>query len=276
MLLQDTASADLLLASTLCLSSASCKALLSARLPAAVLQDYTSPSTPYVELYNPDRSESFTPVNANASRFESRFADGSVASGFAARERVAWGGVVGPQANRLAVDDQLIGLINSTNLMLASEHISGLFGLGPPRLSAFADYTNASPGLGGPVLSRLARNASLGYPLFGLHLLQNTSLGGSLTLGAIDGDVVTDQSLIEWHPVVKFPPFKSAPRQNTSSPFLQWAVQLTNINVNGTAPVRLYSAAYPETRNATYALIDSCVYVPAAYSLVHCPRSLTT
>lgn len=155
------------------------------------------------------------------------------------------------------LDDQAIGVVNATNLTLAAERVSGLFGLGPPRLSALAPLFDDAGDEGAPVLSRLARNGSLGAPLFGLHLEKNTTLGGSLTLGAVDGDLVRDQSLLQWHPVVPFPPFNGAARQNESSPFLQWAVQLTNVTVNGTDPAKLFSAAYPETRNETYALLDS-------------------
>lgn len=225
----DTASSDLVLASTLCLSSSACRALLSTRLDSTVLQEAANPSTPYVELYNPDSSLSFTSVNGNASVWTSSFADGTAAGGFVAQERVAWGGVVGPQAGRLVLEDQGFGLINSTNLTLSSQHVSGIFGLGLPRLSGISSLFDGQQGL--PLLSRLAHNSTLEYPVFGLHLDKNTTLGGSLTLGAVDGEIVSDQSLIQWHPLVQFPPFKNATLQNETSPFLQWTVELKNVTV---------------------------------------------
>jgi hypothetical protein len=75
-------------------------------------------------------------------------------------------------------------VITSTNLTLASQHVSGIAGLGFPRLSTLAN----SVGVGGserapPLLNSLAANGTMAYPVFGIHLERNTTLGGSLTIG---------------------------------------------------------------------------------------------
>jgi hypothetical protein len=76
------------------------------------------------------------------------------------------------------------GVINSTNITLASQKISGVLGLGFPRLSTISNLLGEK--VAPPVLASLAGNGSLAYPLFGLHLERNAIMGGSLTLGALE------------------------------------------------------------------------------------------
>ena len=38
--------------------------------------------------------------------------------------------------------------------------------------------------------------------------------------------------MFQWHPVVEFPPFVNAPPANFTSPYLQWALTLTNVTVS--------------------------------------------
>ncbi|WOO80999.1 Aspartic-type endopeptidase ctsD [Vanrija pseudolonga] len=108
----DTGSSDLLLASTLCGSNC----------PSA------GQANPYYDASH--HSSSFVSVNGNGTRFTARFADRTVASGFAARELVGIG--------HTTIDGQVFGLVNSTNLTLSSQQISGMIGFGFPRLSLLA------------------------------------------------------------------------------------------------------------------------------------------
>ncbi|KAL1410880.1 hypothetical protein Q8F55_001823 [Vanrija albida] len=108
----DTGSSDLLLASTACGSN--CPS--------------SGQNNPYYDASH--HSSSFVSVNGNGTRFTARYADRTVASGFVARELVGIG--------HTAVDGQVFGLINSTNLTLSSQSISGIIGFGFPRLSVLA------------------------------------------------------------------------------------------------------------------------------------------
>lgn len=130
----DTASSDLLLASSLCTPS-SC------------------PNSPDPnELYHPGRSNSFQSINNNGTGFNLTFGDGTHASGFLASEDVGVlnsylggdgsgsrngnGNAVLPEINGLdgfALPSQLFGLINSTTLGLKEEGMQGVLGLGFPR-----------------------------------------------------------------------------------------------------------------------------------------------
>ncbi|BEJ15164.1 hypothetical protein CspHIS471_0409310 [Cutaneotrichosporon sp. HIS471] len=105
----DTGSSDLLIASSGC--SDNCPD--------------SSDSNPYygLEYY----SSSFTAVGNNDTLWSSPFSDGSVASGFIARERVG--------ISTVSIDGQVFGLMNATNLTLSDQKISGILGLGFPRLS---------------------------------------------------------------------------------------------------------------------------------------------
>jgi hypothetical protein len=67
-----------------------------------------------------------------------------------------------------------------------------------------------------------------------------------------------DQSLFQWHPVVEFPPFLDAPPSNFTSPYLQWALTLANVTMNGTS-IDLNSTTYPQTMGDSWALLDAYV-----------------
>lgn len=103
----DTASADLLIASTRC----------GKECPAPTKEN------PYYDMMSSD----FKEVNGNATYWRTQYADKSFASGFVARDQVMI-------ASHL-VDGQVIGLITATNMSLPEQAISGVLGLGFPRLS---------------------------------------------------------------------------------------------------------------------------------------------
>lgn len=219
----DTASSDLWITSSDC-ESPSCE-----NLPRYPLS-YQSPT--------------FSSVNGNNTAFSVRYADTTTASGFVAQESVSVG--------NLTVTSQAFGLVTDTNVSFVDQ-VSGILGLGFPRLSTISDsITNSTP-----FFVTLAQRGLLKYPLFGLYLTYNSS--GSLTIGAIDGSVVTTFSRIEWNDVVEFPP--SGAESNVSS-YLHWAIPLTAISVNDTqikpAPT------YPNIRHgASLALFD--VGTPGIY-----------
>ncbi|CAL1716742.1 unnamed protein product [Somion occarium] len=213
----DTASADLWLVSSAC-TSGPCTSVPKYQL------GYQSPS--------------FTTVNLNQTVFNTSFADGTTASGFVALETV--------QLANLTVPDQAFGVVTSTNVT-NGDQVSGILGLGFPRLS---QIFNSGLGNATPFFSTMAQRGQLDYPLFGLSLTRNSS--GTLALGAIDGSVVGNASLIEWNEVVPFAPF--ATESNTST-YLQWTIQLSGISVGGTtvAPLPTYAAA---TNGFSLALLD--------------------
>lgn len=103
----DTGSADLLIASTLC----------GKECPAPAKEN------PYYDMMSSD----FKEVNGNTTYWRTRYADQSFASGFVARDQVMIAAHL--------VDDQAIGLITATNMSLAEQDVSGVLGLGFPRLS---------------------------------------------------------------------------------------------------------------------------------------------
>ncbi|ORY31663.1 aspartic peptidase domain-containing protein [Naematelia encephala] len=163
----DLGSSDLLLASTLCGSA--CPTSLGPR------------SNPYYDVTK--ASTGFMPVNGNQTAWRATFADGTAASGFVAREAVniAEGQILG----------QVFGLINSTNLTLSDQQISGILGLGFPRLSLLArallpdtsssaSSTNSSSASAAtpsatsaylpPLLESLVTLPHLRYPVFALAL----------------------------------------------------------------------------------------------------------
>ncbi|CAK9780132.1 acid protease [Cutaneotrichosporon oleaginosum] len=108
----DTGSSDLLLASSGC--GHNCP------------ED--TESTPYYDLKY--HSSSFVAVGNNDTLWHSAFGDGTVASGFVARERVG--------ISTVSIDGQVFGLMNSTNLTMSEQQISGIIGLGFPRLSTLS------------------------------------------------------------------------------------------------------------------------------------------
>lgn len=74
-----------------------------------------------------------------------------------------------PIANRLA------GLVTDSNVTF-NDQVSGIFGLGFPRISSISKATNSTP-----FFTTLAYKGLLDYPLFALSLMKNGT--GSLTLG---------------------------------------------------------------------------------------------
>jgi len=221
----DTGSSDLWLLSTGCKTS-TCNSL--PRYPLA----YESPT--------------FVSVNNNDTTFSTHFADGTAASGFVARESITF-------AN-MTVPNQTFGLVNTSNVTLNDE-ISGVLGLGFPRLSSISSsVVNATP-----FFPTLAAQGQLDYPLFGLSLTRNAT--GTLTIGAIDSSVVVNSSKVVWNEVIPFAPFAN---QGNSSSYLQWVIRLSSFSVNATGylPIPTYSNI---TKNASLALFDigtSGIYGP--------------
>ncbi|KAJ9118315.1 hypothetical protein QFC22_004226 [Naganishia vaughanmartiniae] len=111
----DTASSDLLIASSLCTSS-SCPDLAS---------------TP---RYYSGRSSSYSSVNSNTTGFNLTYSDGSQASGFLGLETLTIPG--SSSGGQVTVSQQVVGIMNQTTLDLAALGVSGIVGLGFPRLSA--------------------------------------------------------------------------------------------------------------------------------------------
>ncbi|KAI9461713.1 acid protease [Lactarius psammicola] len=213
----DTASSDLWVISSAC-DTSQCESL------------------PTYPLFYP--SPSFVSINSNATTFNVSFADTTTASGFVAEETIALGSFTVPQ--------QVFGLVNSTNVSFVDQ-VSGIFGLGFPRLSTIAHLAvNATP-----FFPKLAQHGLLDYPLFGVDLKRNAS-AGSLSLGAVDSTIVTNVSLIEWHEVVPFEPFGS---ENNVSSYLQWTIPISNITVR--TQTFVLEPTYPQANsNHSLALFD--------------------
>lgn len=212
----DTASADLWLVSTQCTTDV-CKAV-----PRYPLQY---------------QSGTFVTVNNNSTVFSVSYADGTSAEGFVAKEAV--------QLANLTVSNQVLGLMTSSNVTLTDD-ISGVFGLGFPRLSSVSNtVTNSTP-----FFVQLAQQGVLNYPVFGLSLTRNDT--GSLSIGAIDSSVVTNVTNVGWHEVVEFAPIGT---ENNVSSYLQWAIPLDGFAVNGSSLTP--SPTYPNiTNNASLAMFD--------------------
>ncbi|WWC91888.1 uncharacterized protein L201_006837 [Kwoniella dendrophila CBS 6074] len=180
----DLASSDLLVASTLCTTN-SCPTSLGPNVNA--YYDISKGST------------GFEAVNGNQTYWNSSYADGTVASGIIVRETVTLGEVV--------LQGQIMGFINSTNLTLSQQKISGILGLGFPRLSALShillesehensssnpissssppssapssasasssgssSISKATPTYYPPILENLVRTPHIPYPVFALAL----------------------------------------------------------------------------------------------------------
>ncbi|KAK0450186.1 aspartic peptidase A1 [Armillaria borealis] len=212
----DTASADLWLLSTQCTTDV-CKAV-----PRYPLQY---------------QSGTFVTVNNNSTAFSVSYSDGTAAEGFVAKETV--------QLANLTVSNQVLGLMTSSNVTLTDD-ISGIFGLGFPRLSSVSNtVTNSTP-----FFVQLAQQGVLDYPVFGLSLTRNDT--GSLSIGAIDSSVVTNVTNVGWHEVVEFAPIGT---ENNVSSYLQWAIPLDGFAVNGSSLTP--SPTYPNiTNNASLAMFD--------------------
>ncbi|KLO17181.1 acid protease [Schizopora paradoxa] len=211
----DTGSSDLWLLSSDCLSS-QCKSV---------------PTYP-LNFHSP----SFGIINGNSTTFNLSFADTTVATGYLATENV--------QLSNFTIPDQIFGVVNNTNVTLNSQ-VSGLLGLGFPRLSEFSARVSTSL----PFLNRLAQQGLMDYPLFGISLTRNMT--GSLSLGAIDTSVVQNISLIEWHPVMPFSPFGA---ESNTSRYLQWAIPINALGVNGTSVAP--QPTYPDIVGSSLALLD--------------------
>ncbi|GJJ08689.1 hypothetical protein Clacol_002908 [Clathrus columnatus] len=218
-IIYSSVSADLWIISDQC-QTAQCKGN-----PSYPLLTYTSPS--------------FHSVNDNQTIFNISFADSTGvsifdcivrlvllkdiyypkgASGFVAKETV--------QVDSLAMPNQTLGLVNSTNVNLGPS-VSGVFGLGFSRLSQISSLVPEAS----PFVPALVERGVLDYPLVGLSLTYDTS--GTLSFGAIDKSVVPNVSLISWHAVE---PFSPLPGQNASTTplYLDWVIPLDGIVVNGT------------------------------------------
>ncbi|CAE6465155.1 unnamed protein product [Rhizoctonia solani] len=214
-------------------------------------------------------SPTFTSINNNQTAFKIGFADGTRATGFVASENMGVGG--------FNLTGQVFGLVNDTNVTLAAgdHESSGVLGLGFPRLSQIEKSVQGGEllslcvhfgiiikllNIAVPPVARLAQQGLLSYPMFGLSLRKNDT--GTLSLGAIDADVVKNQSLIAWHDVAPFP---ILPNDN-SSIYLQWAIHLSGVAING-VNITLNST-YPNiTGPQPLALFDlgaNGIYGPAA------------
>ncbi|WWC72185.1 uncharacterized protein I206_106145 [Kwoniella pini CBS 10737] len=142
----DLASSDLLVASTLC-TTTTCPTSLGPTVNA------------YYDVSK--GSSGFEVVNGNKTYWNSSYADGTTASGIVVREVLTMGEVV--------LDGQVMGLMNATNLTLSQQKISGIIGLGFPRLSALshillepttADDTSSSSSSASISASSAANSAS--------------------------------------------------------------------------------------------------------------------
>ncbi|KAJ7104191.1 acid protease [Mycena belliarum] len=215
----DTASSDLWIMGSTC-SSGSC------------------PTVPRYPLkYG---SPTFEVVNNNQTIFKAGYADGTVASGFVAKESIRLANVTLPS--------QAFAIVTETNVTMLDD-VSGILGLGFSRLSSISASSNNSA----PFFHSLAEQGALDYPLFGLSLTNDQS--GSLSLGAIDGAIVTNVSQIGWNKVVEFSPIGS---QSNVSSYLHWVtvcfMLLFSILVNGTriSPI----PTYPKVTGNSLALFD--------------------
>lgn len=133
-------------------------------------------------------------------------------------------------------------MVTDSNVTFSSQ-VSGILGLGFPRLSSITNTLSTGAHictillsnvnirvLGTPFIASLVQKGLLSYPLFGLSLTRNDS--GTLTLGAVDSTVVTDPGKITLHEVVQFAPFG---HERNVSGYLQWAIALQTIYVRFTA-----------------------------------------
>ncbi|KAF8968111.1 aspartic peptidase A1 [Flammula alnicola] len=211
----DTASSDLWLVSSDCVTD-SCRKV--PRYPLAF------------------QSPTFVSVGNNATAFNAQYADGTFASGFVAKETIA--------LSNLTLANQAFGVVTNSNVSL-TDQTSGILGLGFPRLSSISGPSfNSSP-----FFATLASQGLLEYPLFALSLTRNST--GVLTLGAIDSAIVTNTTRIGWNKVAQFPPFSV---ENNASTYLQWAIPMAGVSVNGTqfAPIPTYA----NISNTSLALFD--------------------
>ncbi|KAF5341657.1 hypothetical protein D9611_001875 [Ephemerocybe angulata] len=211
----DTASSDLWVVST------GCRSPQCAQVPRYPLA-YKSPT--------------FLPVNDNATTFTARYADGSTASGYVAKETI--------KIANLTIPEETFGLVTSSNVTF-TDQVSGIFGLGFPRISSILKATNSTP-----FFTTLAYKGLLDYPLFALSLTKN--LTGSLTIGKFSPFTTFRQ--ISWNRVATFPPFVNAVNETTAT-YLQWAIPLPSFSINGTSLTP--NPTYPDIGGGrSLALID--------------------
>lgn len=157
------------------------------------------------------------------------------------------------------VENQFIVAANATNTSLASEGISGVFGLGFPfgnaspitnqllqrmipkntSLNGVTDILLSILALDGPMLPRLTLSGQLDEPLFTITLQRTANeLGGNvgeLSIGELPGNL-SDSSLT-YLPVRLYSPDEGGipgPSSNPSATYpLNWEVQLDSVWLNG-------------------------------------------
>ncbi|KAF9532604.1 acid protease [Crepidotus variabilis] len=213
----DTGSSDLWITSSDCTTS-SCK-----KIPSYPLT-YGSPT--------------FFPVNDNQTAFSAHYADDTGVSGFIARETV--------HIANFTLANQTFGMVTTSNVTF-TDQISGILGLGFPRLSSIEKKLPDSL----PFFANLAAQGLLEYPLFAFSITRNNT--GTLTLGAVDAAVVSDPRAISWFPVAEFPPFGS---EDNVSTYFEWAIPIALFNVNGKSftPIPTYTS---QAQNSpSFALFD--------------------
>lgn len=181
----------------------------------------------------------------------------------------------------LNFQSQIFGLVDSTNLTLGTQGISGVLGMGFPRGSSISrtlvnftkEELNGSDSK--PFLSNLLTNNNVSYPLFSLAL---NKTGGKLTLGALDSNILPNSSevgQVEWSDVIPFPSGSTYNNTNSSDPttsslinlegpelgdYVYWSLPLTGAGFNGSS-IEI-SPTYNNTRiqvgeNTAIALVDS-------------------
>lgn len=192
--------------------------------------------------------------------FSITYDDMSSASGFLATENFTM--------SDLGVSDQIFGLVNSTNLTLTSQGISGVLGLGFPRGSSISrsliSYQDQLAGAkSSPLVTSILQESNLSYPIFGLSLSRRT---GRITFGAVDPEVlptVQDREQVEWHDVVPFPSGNTALPSNstinadgeTLDAYLAWTLGLSGAGAAGQAAS--IQPTYAAVGSQPLALLDS-------------------
>lgn len=167
-----------------------------------------------------------------------------------------------------SVTGQAFALINSTNVTLSSQGISGVLGLGFPRgstisrsLVGYQDQLGSVSTL--PLMTNLLQSSNESYPLFGLYL---TTTGGRATFGAVDPQILPSEearSQVEWFDVTPFPSGDTSLPSNSTlnidgpalGAYVQWVLPLTSAGVGG-SPATL-TPTYSQVGQYPLALIDS-------------------
>ncbi len=120
-------------------------------------------------------------------------------------DSTAASGVLGADTismSNLSVPQQAFALINSTNVTLAAQGISGVLGLGFPRGSTITrSLLGFEEQIGNtrtfPFMTSLLQSSNESYPLFGLYLTQT---GGRATFGAVDPIILpTSADKAKWN-----------------------------------------------------------------------------